>query len=257
MKAAEIANSNGSTVIQTAGDVDVGTVSTGRTTHIQSDAQNFNHSSYRTDAGSQIAGQGDIYLTGQNIQLTGSGISSVSGTAVLSAQDNLTISEGRTEQKVEARNIETGGSAFSKKTSDSYFKTQRNEAVASSIEGNKVILNGNNVSIRGSNVISDDLTQIQAKENISITAAENQYTKVSESTVKKSGFTGSLSDGVASVGYGKSNIKQDHKSQATSLTQSVVGSVNGNINIVAGEDLNAVASIIEAGKDINLMGKNV
>ncbi|MEG2359656.1 MAG: S-layer family protein, partial [Acinetobacter sp.] len=172
MKAAEIANSNGSTVIQTAGDVDVGTVSTGRTTHIQSDAQNFNHSSYRTDAGSQIAGQGDIYLTGQNIQLTGSGISSVSGTAVLSAQDNLTISEGRTEQKVEARNIETGGSAFSKKTSDSYFKTQRNEAVASSIEGNKVILNGNNVSIRGSNVISDDLTQIQAKENISITAAE-------------------------------------------------------------------------------------
>lgn len=106
-------------------------------------------------------------------------------------------------------------------------------------------------------MVSDDLTQIQAKENISITAAENQYASVSESTVKKSGFTGSLSDGVASVGYGKSNIKQDNKSQATSLTQSVVGSVNGNTNIIAGGDLNAVASIIEAGKDINLMGKNI
>ena len=257
MKAAEIANSNGATVIQTAGDVDVGTVSTGRTTHIQSDAQNFNHSSYRTDAGSQIAGQGDIYLTGQNIQITGSDISSVAGTAALSAQDNLTISEGRAEQKVEARNIETGGSAFSKKTSDSYFKTQRNEALASSIDGNKVILDGNNVSIRGSNVISDDLTQIQAKENISIKAAENQSSEVSESTVKKSGFTASVSDGVASVGYGKSNVHSKDAAQSTDLTQSTVSSLSGDVNIVAGKDLTAEAAQLSAAKDLNLQGANV
>jgi filamentous hemagglutinin len=36
-----------------------------------------------------------------------------------------------------------------------------------------------------------------------------------------------------------------------------VSSVNGNTNIIASQDLNAVASIIEAGKDINLIGKNV
>ncbi|WP_409976760.1 hemagglutinin repeat-containing protein [Acinetobacter sp. C_3_1] len=257
MKAAEIANSNGSTVIQTAGDVDVGTVNVGRTTHIQSDAQNFNHSSYRTDVGSQIAGQGDIYLTGQNIQITGSNISSVTGTAALSAQHNLTISEGRTEQKVEARNIETGGSAFSKKTSNSYFKTQRNEALASSIDGNKVILDGNNVSIRGSNVISDDLTQIQAKENISIKAAENQSSEVSESTVKKSGFTASVSDGVASVGYGKSNVHSKDAAQSTDLTQSVVSSLAGDVNIVAGKDLTAEAAQLSAAKDMNLQGANV
>lgn len=257
MKAAEIANSNGSTVIQTAGDVDVGTVNVGRTTHIQSDAQNFNHSSYRTDAGSQIAGQGDIYLTGQNIQITGSDISSVTGTAALSAQHNLTISEGRTEQKVEARNIETGGSAFSKKTSNSYFKTQRNEALASSIDGNKVILDGNNVSIRGSNVISDDLTQIQAKENISIKAAENQSSEVSESTVKKSGFTASVSDGVASVGYGKSNVHSKDAAQSTDLTQSVVSSLAGDVNVVAGKDLTAEAAQLSAAKDMNLQGANV
>jgi filamentous hemagglutinin len=257
MKAAEIANSNGSTVIQTAGDVDIGTVNVGRTTHIQSDAQNFNHSSYRTDAGSQIAGQGDIYLTGQNIQITGSNISSVTGTAALSAQDNLTISEGRSEQKVEARNIETGGSAFSKKTSNSYFKTQRNEALASSIDGNKVILDGNNVSIRGSNVISDDLTQIQAKENISIKAAENQSSEVSESTVKKSGFTASVSDGVASVGYGKSNVHSKDAAQSTDLTQSAVSSLAGDVNIVAGKDLTAEAAQLSAAKDLNLQGANV
>lgn len=62
---------------------------------------------------------------------------------------------------------------------------------------------------------------------------------------------------MASVGYGKSNTKQEDKSQSTSLTQSVVGSVNGNTNIVAGEDLNIKASIVESGKDINLIGKNV
>lgn len=257
MKGAEIANNSGATLIQTVGNVDVGAVSIGRTTHIQSDASNYNHSSYRTDVGSQIAGQGDVYLTGQNIQITGSEISSVSGTAAISAQQDLKITEGRSEQTVEARNIETGGSAFSKKTSDSYYKTQRNEAVASSIEGNKVILDGNNVSIRGSNVISDDLTQIQAKENISITAAENQYGKVSESTVKKSGFTASGSDGVASVGYGKSSVHNKDEGRSTDLAQSAVSSLSGNVNIVAGNDLTAEAAILAAGKDINLIGKNV
>lgn len=146
--------------------------------------------------------------------------------------------------------------ALSAKTSDSYYKTQRNEAVASSIDGNKVILDGNNVSIRGSNVVSDELTQIQAKENISIKAAENQYGKVSESTVKKSGFTASGSDGVASVGYGKSSVHKKDEGRSTDLAQSV-SSLSGNVNIVAGNDLTAEAALLAAGKDINLIGKNV
>ena len=56
----------------------------------------------------------------------------------------------------------------------------------------KVILDANNINIRGSQVVSDDLTQIQAKENISITTAENQYSNQFEQTVKKSGFSASL-----------------------------------------------------------------
>ncbi|MFX9939116.1 hemagglutinin repeat-containing protein, partial [Acinetobacter baumannii] len=80
--------------------------------------------------------------------------------------------------------------------------------------GKKVLLDANNVNIRGSQVVADELTQIQAKENINIVAVENHYSNQQEQTVKKSGFKASLSDGVASVGYGKSslNTKEDGKS---------------------------------------------
>jgi hypothetical protein len=38
------------------------------------------------------------------------------------------------------------------------------EAIASTIDGKNVILDANNIDIRGSSVVSDELTQIQAKK---------------------------------------------------------------------------------------------
>lgn len=101
-------------------------------------------------------------------------------------------------------------------------------------------------------MVSDDLTQIQAKENISITTAENQYSNQFEQTVKKSGFSASLSDGVASVGYGKSSLNTKEDGKSTTLTQSVIRSKTGDTTIIAGKDLTTEAAILDAGKDLNL-----
>ena len=106
-------------------------------------------------------------------------------------------------------------------------------------------------------MVSDDLTQIQAKENISITTAENQYSNQFEQTVKKSGFSASLSDGVASVGYGKSSLNTKEDGKSTTLTQSVIRSKTGDTTIIAGKDLTTEAAILDAGKDLNLKGANV
>lgn len=71
-----------------------------------------------------------------------------------------------------------------KYSKSSYLHNQSDEAIASSITGKNVLLNANNIDIRGSNIVSDELTQIQAKENVNITAAENYSSNESQQTKK-------------------------------------------------------------------------
>ena len=258
LQASEL-NSQGGVSVQAGRNLNLSTVNVSRRDLSSAGDDDYVMHASSRDVGTQIQAKNDIQLkSGGATSIQAGVINSKEGNVVIDATKGLNVTEGRETSAYALSTHEQRSNAVSSSRKDNLLEERENLAVASVISGKQIVLNsGQDITIQGSNVVSDDLTQIQAKENISITATENQYASVSESTVKKSGFTGSLSDGVASVGYGKSNIKQDNKSHATSLTQSVVGSVNGNTNIVAGGDLNAVASIIEAGKDINLMGKNV
>lgn len=257
LKAAEILNSNGGTTLQTVGDVNIETLKTERVNNSYKNNKNYDFSTTQTDVGSQVASKGDLTITGQNISVTGSQISSEQGLTTLSAKDQLDINEGRNLSTVEHADKVKKKSFFSSKTTEIYRKDVSNESIGSTIEGKEVVLDANNINIRGSDIVSDDLTQIQAKENVTITGAENQYLNIDDKKVKKSGFSGSLSDGVASIGYGKSNLNNKQNNQSSSLTQSQIVSLKGNTTIIAGKDLTSEAAILGAGKDLNLQGANV
>jgi len=257
LKAAELNNSNGAAVINTVGNVDIGTVQTGYKLTTYSDAQNHATSQKTQDVGSQLNSNGSLLLNGQNIKVQGSGLNSEQGTTQLSAVNQLDIEEGRKTSQYDYQSYNKHKGTLSSKTTSESIHDQRDESIASTVEGNKVILDAKNINIRGSQVVSDELTQIQAKENVNITAAQNQYSNQQEQTVKKSGFKASLSDGVASVGYGKSSLNTKEDGKSTTLTQSVVRSQKGDTTIIAGKDLTTEAAILDAGKDLNLKGANV
>ncbi|WP_262729131.1 hemagglutinin repeat-containing protein [Acinetobacter pittii] len=257
LKAAELNNSNGAAVINTVGNVDIGTVQTGYKLTTYRDAQNHATSQKTQDVGSQLNSNGSLLLTGQNIKVQGSGLNSVQGTTQLSAVNQLDIEEGRETSQFDRQWYEKHKGTLGSKTDTGFTHDQSSEAIASTISGKKVLLDANNINIRGSQVVSNELTQIQAKENVNITAAQNQYSNQQEQTVKKSGFKASLSDGVASVGYGKSSLNTKEDGKSTTLTQSVVRSQKGDTTIIAGKDLTTEAAILDAGKDLNLKGANV
>ncbi|WP_413784432.1 hemagglutinin repeat-containing protein [Acinetobacter sp. ACIN00229] len=257
LKAAELNNSNGATVINTVGNVDIGTVQTGYKLSTYRDVQNQTTSQKAQDVGSQLNSNGSLLLNGQNIKVQGSGLNSVQGTTQLSAVNQLDIEEGRKTSQFDRQWYEKHKGTLGSKTDTGLTHDQASEAIASTISGKKVLLDANNINIRGSQVVSNELTQIQAKENINITAAQNQYSNQQEQTVKKSGFKASLSDGVASVGYGKSSLNTKEDGKSTTLTQSVIRSHSGDITIIAGKDLTTEAAILDAGKDLNLKGANV
>ncbi|MFL9514428.1 hemagglutinin repeat-containing protein, partial [Acinetobacter baumannii] len=257
LKAAELNNSNGATVINTVGNVDIGTVQTGYKLTTYQDARNNATSQKTQDIGSQINSTDSLLISGQNIKVKGSALNSVQGTTQLSAVDELNIEEGRKTSQFDSQSYNKHKGVLSSKSTSNLIHNQSDEAIASTVEGNKVILDAKNINIQGSQVVSKELTQIQAKENIKITTAENQYSNQQEQTVKKSGFNASLSDGAASVGYAKSNLNTKENGKSTTLAQSVIRSQTGDTTIIAGKDLTAEAAILDAGKNLNLKGGNV
>ena len=101
LKGAEILNSNGSTILQTQGDINLATLQTERINNSYKNNKNYDFSTTQQDVGNQIVAKGDLTLTGKNIDITGSQVSSVLGRTTLSADEQLNIQEGRARSTVE------------------------------------------------------------------------------------------------------------------------------------------------------------
>ena len=262
-KGAVIANTSkdGKTQLRaTEGSVNLSTVDISRQeSYGQASDKNHRISGQTAEVGTTITTVGDAsILANDKVNIRQGSINSTDGTVSIYGKQGVDITEGRATNALDQSVYSKSSGVLSSKTTLDQYQYKNNEGVASVITGKEIAIgSGQDLNIRGSQVVSQDLTQLSADKNINISATENTHENREFHQVKKSGLTGGLSDGVASVGYGKSNTKQEDKSQSTSLTQGVVGSVNGNTNIVAGEDLNIKASIVESGKDINLIGKNV
>ena len=255
LKAAEILNSNGGTTLQTVGDVNIETLKTERVNNSYKNNKNYDFSTTQTDVGSQVASKGDLTITGQNISVTGSQISSEQGRTTLSAKDQLDINEGRNLSTVEHADKVKKKSFFSSKTTEIYRKDVSNESIGSTIDGKEVVLDAKNINIRGSDIVSDDLTQIQAKENVTITGAENQYLNIDDKKVKKSGLMSSGGIGF-SIGSKKERTEQEQTEHTN--TGSNVGSLNGNTNIIAGKTYQQTGSTVSSQQgDVNILAQQV
>ena len=90
------------------------------------------------------------------------------------ADGNVDFKEGRSKQNLSTAVKTTDKSFLSKTTTQDRFDSQSDNAISSNIEGNKVFIQaGNNISLTGTNAISDRGTQLTAGGNIDILAAKN------------------------------------------------------------------------------------
>ncbi|WP_228270355.1 hemagglutinin repeat-containing protein [Acinetobacter colistiniresistens] len=255
IKGAEIINENGSSLIKTQGNLNIGTIQTELNNHGYADADNYNFDKKQRDIGSVIKSQGDTRLQAENIQVKGSQISSEQGSSILSAQQQLDIVEGRNRSDVEqGYKIESKG-VLSRSTEQGQLRIQSDEAIASTIDGKKVVLDAKNIKIQGSEVVSDELTQIQAKENIEIKGAENSYLNINNTQTKKSGL---MSSGGLGVSIGSKKEKTEQEQTQHTNSGSMVGSLNGNTNIVAGKNYQQTGSTVSSQQgDVNILAQQV
>lgn len=255
IKGAAIVNDSGNTYIQNKGDLNIEGVKTQSNNRAVTDQDTYSYIKKQQDVGSVIHSKGDTVLQANNITVKGSQISSEQGTSYLGAEQNVNVVEGRQNLDSEqAQKIQSKG-LLSNRTDQSKNHKVSDEAIASTVEGKKVVINANNINIRGSNVVSDELTQIQAKENVSITGAENKYLDYSEKITKKSGLM--ASDGIG-FSVGKKNELTEQKNTQLTNTGSTVGSLNGNTNIIAGKTYQQTGSTVSSKQgDVNILAQQV
>lgn len=254
-KGAEIQNSHGATVLNAKGNIDIGTVQTGYQLQTVRDSRNSSTSQQTQDVGSQITSAGSLLLSGQNIDVQGSALNSEQGTTYLSAADQLNIEEGRKTSELNSQWYSTSQGLLSSKTESGYIHNQSDEAIASTVEGKNVVLDAKNITIQGSQVVADDLTQIQAIENVNILAAKNYYNEQSQSTTTRSGL---LSSGGIGFSIGEKQEKINQDSTQVIHSGSSVGSLTGNTNILAGENYQQTGSTVSAVQgDVNIQAQQI
>ena len=176
-----------------------------------------------------------------------------SGAAAPAAGSRLPIQNTRSTV---ADDFEKQSGFLKKKTTTVHTESDTTTSVGSNFTGAQVIVSaGHDANIAGSNVISDDLTVIAAKNNVNIVASED--TSITNRFVEKT-KSGLMGSGGIGFTVGKKMNSTDTDSTTVTQNGSTVGSLQGNTVITAGEKYNQVASTVNSPVgDVSIKAKSV
>ena len=215
-------------------DINLGVIRVGSVEADRKDSRNWTSTATLAEVGSRVVTVGDLSLVaGNNVNARTAAVSSESGTLFVGASNDVNITAGQAWQGTVTETFSSSSSFWRKKTSASRTETDTVTALSSNFTGKEVIIDaGNNINITGSNVISDDYTQLTAGNNITIQSAiEHDITHQNKEDKRSGVLSVNLTSGGFSVGTKKTTSDTD-QSEGTSLA-STIGSLHGNVTLVA------------------------
>ncbi|WP_231686345.1 hemagglutinin repeat-containing protein [Ralstonia pseudosolanacearum] len=252
------ASTGGQTVVAAARDLNLNTVETSNSQSIKWDNNNWRKDGTRQEVGSSIQTTGDLRLSaGNDLNARGASVTSEQGALVATAGNNVNLSTAQTTREVdEAHQFKGSSSWFSKKTITTRNTLSETTTQGTTFSGNTTYVQaGNDINVKGSNVVSTDGTTLIAKHDVNIDAATNSTTERHFREEKKSGL---FSSGGIGFTIGTQQQSQDNQDARTTAAASTVGSTNGNVAIGAGNHYQQVGSNVVAPQgDITIQAKKV
>ena len=233
---------SGATSLSAGNNFTLATVKTGEQNNIVWDGDNHLNYGNTQSVASTINGGGNVNLKAGN-DLTAIA-ANVQATQALTAQAGGSVNIWVGESAInldEAHKTSSGGGFFGGATLVTRNVSNTSTAVASNFGGGTVDIAANtkDINVKGSNVVSDNGTNLTAGGNVNIVAATNTSQQSSYSQQTEAGF---LSGGGIGISYGTRTQSNDGKDTTTTATASTVGSVSGNVNITAGNQYKQVGS---------------
>ena len=222
------------------------------------------HSSKKTVIDETVRQQGTEIASGGNTTIiAGRDVNSeatqvtASGDIGVAAGRDVTLTTATESDYHYKEEKKTSGGFLSKKTTHTITEDSSTREAGSLLSGNSVTVNaGNNLTVKGSDVVADQDVALRAGNNVDISAATNTDTSWRFKETKKSGLMGTGGIGIT---IGSSKTTHDRREAGTTQSQSAstVGSTGGNVSITAGNQAHISGSDVIANRDISITGDSV
>lgn len=260
LNAAAIGNSGdgGQTLIVANHNLNLGTVTETSRQSIVWDDKNYRKDASQTETGTIIQTQGDVQLVaGHDLTARAANVTSAQGALLASAGNDIVLTSGSNRRSLdEAYQVTGSSSAFSSTTTTTRATLDETRSRGSTFSGNTVELNaGRDLTLQGSNAVSTQGTQLAAGNNVTLEAATNT---VSETHFKDESKSGLFSTGGIGVTIGTQQQSMDAKNTGTTASASTVGSIQGNVDIQAGQAYRQTGSDVLAPQgDIDIAAQKI
>ncbi|WP_380184728.1 filamentous hemagglutinin N-terminal domain-containing protein, partial [Kalamiella sp. sgz302252] len=257
LQAAQVVNSGeDGTLVLTAGrDLNLTTASTASRDNL-SWGQDYQNHSTGSQIGTDIIGSGKVSLdAAQNISVTAGNISAGRQLS-LTAGNDINLQHAVDTATLDQYYKATGSNgALSSKTVESRDTFSHQTVNGSQLSADSVTVQaGRDITVTGSSVAATQDVAMSAGNNLNIESATAQQQEYSLWKEKKSGISGTGGIGFTA---GSSSLKSTDEGKVLSNTGSTLGSIEGSVNLSAGNALTVKGSDVLAGKDISLTGKEV
>ncbi|APD13263.1 hypothetical protein RO07_08575 [Pandoraea pulmonicola] len=191
-----------------------------------------------------------------NLTVLGSSVSSQGiGAVALAATGDVKIGTISETHDSSSWKHDSSSGFLSKTEETSSSRSHQTIAVGSTVSGNAVgVSAGRDLVVSGSTVVGTRDVALQAGRDLRIESARNES---QSSTFYEKKSSGLGSSGGVGISYGKNEQRDRTNDSSVTQTGSLVGSLNGNVSMVAGNDLLVRGSNIVAAGDVTGIGQNV
>lgn len=259
LTAAQVVNAGagGQTAVVAGRNVNLNTVTVGEQNNSVADGDNYVRHGYTQEVGTTIRTTGDTLLQAAgDLNARAATLSSDHGAITAVATGNVTITNGVATANRSESHKSTSDHTFGSSTTLQRNSVDETFAQGSTFSGSTVGIQGQNVTITGSNVVSDVGTTVIAKENLTVEAA---YDTRTESRYHRKDESGVFSDGGASITAGKRSTTNESNEDSRYAVGSMVGSLHGDTTLAAKDGvLHVQGSTVSSPEgNVTMLGKSV
>ncbi|USJ02325.1 hemagglutinin repeat-containing protein [Xanthomonas prunicola] len=210
-----------------------------------------------TVRGTQLgAGSNIVMQAGHDLTLASRAVSSQSGGIALAAGNDIQLLATQEQHDAVVDQQTRKKSALSSKTVTTHDETHDSLAVTTSLSGDTVhIAAGNDLLSQGTQIVGTGDVVLAAGNNLTLETAQSTHSEAHDKKTVKTGLFGS-----GGIGFtiGKQTVKTEADIADVSHTGTTVGSLEGNVTMVAGNTLAITGSDVMALQgDITAKAKDI
>ncbi|WP_406851344.1 hemagglutinin repeat-containing protein [Herbaspirillum huttiense] len=206
------------------------------------------------DVSTQVSGNNISIQAGQDVTSKGAQVVAENALQVEAGRD-IHIGTANVSASARDQGQRSSSGILTARTVRTDDASSTSREAGSTFSGETVLVrSGNDMNVKGSQIVSTQGTTLAAGNNVNIVAATDSSTQRNFRQETKSGVMGAG----FGVTVGSRVQSQDVDGQSKTAAASTVGSVEGNVSIVAGNRYTQVGSdVVAPGGDIDIVARTV